>query len=126
MSFAHRPLHERAAVLFYEGEPYLPDDFLYQLQGMGESSQRLLEYFERHIEGIKQPGFSASGRLVELFCGDDETLNQEAERAAELIMKKRIELFNSIYETVNQIAPARPRPQLKLVQNKDRNAESAS
>ncbi len=100
LSFAERPLHERAALLFYEGEPFLPDGFLHAISGLSPGADALVTYFERHIEGLKKPGFSASGRLVELFCGDDSSLNDEAEKAAELIMGLRIELFNEIAERI--------------------------
>ncbi len=117
LSFAERPLHERAAILFYEGEPFIPDNFLCQLAHLGPASEGLIEYFEHHIEGLKKPGFSASGRLVELFCGDDVQLNDEAEKAAELIMNLRIELWNEIYDRIAEkegTVPA-PRNHLKLV-----------
>ncbi|MBC7530277.1 MAG: DUF3050 domain-containing protein [Oligoflexus sp.] len=118
LSFAERPLHERAALLFYEGEPFIPDNFLVHLSSFGASTEGLVEYFERHIEGLKKPGFSASGRLVELFCGDDAQLNDEAEKAAELIMNLRIELWNEISDRVEETsATAKPaqRNHLKLV-----------
>lgn len=102
LSFAERPLHERAAILFYEGEPFIPDNFLVHLSSLGAPTEGLVEYFERHIEGLKKPGFSASGRLVELFCGDDVQLNDEAEKAAELIMNLRIELWNEISDRVDE------------------------
>lgn len=102
LSFADRPLHERAALLFYEGEPFIPDNFLVHLSSFGKRTDGLVEYFERHIEGLKKPGFSASGRLVELFCGDDVQLNDEAERAAELIMNLRIELWNEICDRIEE------------------------
>jgi hypothetical protein len=92
------PLHERAALLFYEGEPFIPDSFLHRLSQMSSNIKvsRLLDYFERHIEGLKRPGFSASGRLVEIFCGEDESLNQAAEERAEAIMKLRLELWTDV------------------------------
>ncbi len=94
------PLHQRAAVLFYEGEPYIPDSFLTKLGNMSANIKvsRLLDYFERHIEGLKRPGFSAIGRIVELFCGDDEVLNLEAEARAESVMKLRHELWSSLLD----------------------------
>ena len=118
---AQQPIHERAAALFYEGEPYIPDSFLEQLGQMGTKAKvnRLLDYFERHIEGLKRPGFSASGRLVEIFCGDNELLNEDAEKAAEQAMKNRIELWDHLLELVMQLPMTdciRARPvTLKLV-----------
>jgi hypothetical protein len=100
--FAQRPMHERAAALFYEGEPFIPDSFLAKLGLMGPKFKvaRLLDYFERHIEGLKRPGFSASGRLVEIFCGDDAQMSLAAEKAAEEAMKNRIELWNHLHEAL--------------------------
>ena len=103
LSFAERPLHERAALLFYEGEPFISDTFLHNISGLSQGSDALVEYFEAHIEGLKKPGFSASGRLVELFCGDNVQLNDEAEKAAELIMNLRIELFNEIADRIEAV-----------------------
>ena len=137
LSFAERPLHERAAILFYEGEPFIPDNFLVHLSSLGPKTDSLVEYFERHIEGLKKPGFSASGRLVELFCGDDAQLNDEAEKAAELIMNLRIELWNEIYDRIEdkEAAVVAPKTHLSLVsidftkktlKEKDQDVESAS
>ena len=96
--FFESPVHERAALLFYEGEPYVPDSFLNKLNVLSQTAKtaRLLEYFEKHIEGLKRPGFSAIGRLVELFCGDDEDLNAAAEARAEEAMKIRLEFWGQI------------------------------
>lgn len=118
LSCLGRPLHERAAVLFYEGEPYIPDSFLTLLANPRQAPQadRLLEYFERHIEGIKRPGFSSSGRLVELFCGDDLDMNDDAEGIAEEAMKARIDLWNSLAEQLeDKVDLNPPRPVLRLV-----------
>ena len=113
LSFAERPLHERAALLFYEGEPFVPDTFLQSISGLGQGADALVEYFEGHIEGLKKPGFSASGRLVELFCGDNVQLNDEAEKAAELIMNLRIELFNEIADRIEALQGAAKENTLK-------------
>lgn len=93
-----KPLHLRATVLFYEGEPFIPDKFLRRLELISPKSKvtKLLDYLERHIEGLKRPGFSSAGRLVELLCLGDTKLNRQAEKVAEATMKKRIELWNSI------------------------------
>lgn len=113
-----RPLHERAAVLFYEGEPFIPDTFLNRLGQLGarHDVNRLLDYFERHIEGLKRPGFSTSGRLVEIFCGDNPQLNDEAEKAAEQAMQIRIDLWNKLSDNLGAgPAKASPRRNLRLV-----------
>ncbi len=93
-----RPMHQRATILFYEGEPFVPDFFLQQLERISTKSHtdKLIDYWERHIEGLKRPGFSTAGRLVEVLCMDDPKLNREAEEAAEQIMAKRIDLWNAI------------------------------
>jgi hypothetical protein len=119
--FAQAPLHEKAAALFYEGEPFIPDSFLLRLGQMGNTVKigRLLDYFERHIEGLKRPGFSASGRLVEILCNNDEQMSMEAERAAEEAMKNRVELWNYLTEQLEAlpepIKKTRPAPTLRLV-----------
>lgn len=111
-SLLDSPIHMRAAALFYEGEPFIPDRFLHHLFRLGDSIpvDRLLDYFERHIEGLKKPGFSAAGRLVELFCRADPTLNREAEIVAEKLMGQRIDLWNNIAWGVDQffMEPACP------------------
>ncbi len=113
-----RPLHERAAVLFYEGEPFIPDTFLNRLGQLGakHSVNRLLDYFERHIEGLKRPGFSASGRLVEIFCGDNPQLNDEAEKAAEEVMRLRVDLWNNLADQLGAAPGKAPNRQgLRLI-----------
>jgi hypothetical protein len=116
--FAQAPLHERAAALFYEGEPFIPDSFLLRLGQLDSSVKvgRLLDYFERHIEGLKRPGFSASGRLVEILCSNDEQMSREAEQAAEEAMKNRVELWNFMSEQLESLpAPIKkPRPATTL------------
>ncbi len=106
-------------MLFYEGEPYIPDAFLQRLGQLSPRLQvhRLLDYFERHIEGLKRPGFSATGRLVEIFCADDEILNLEAEKAAEEAMKARIELWSHLTSQLHAapVRKAEHRAALRLV-----------
>jgi hypothetical protein len=120
---AQGPLHERAAALFYEGEPFIPDAFLLRLGQLGGGIKigRLLDYFERHIEGLKRPGFSATGRLVEILCGEDEQMGIEAERAAEEAMKNRVELWNHLAEKLAALPQAiktqKPVSSLRLVSN---------
>ncbi len=120
---AEGPLHERAAALFYEGEPFIPDAFLMRLGLLGNAVKigRLLDYFERHIEGLKRPGFSASGRLVEILCGDDEQMALEAEKAAEEAMKNRVDLWNQISDKLETLPqPIKPAPKtsnLRLISN---------
>lgn len=98
LSLIREPLHVRAAALFYEGEPFIPDRFLYQLYRLGDFMpvEKLLDYFESHIEGLKRPGFSLAGRLVEIFCKTDPLLNREAEAAAEKMMSFRLDLWNAM------------------------------
>lgn len=117
--FFERPLHERAAVLFYEGEPYIPDLFLSKLGQLSSRfpTHRLLDYFERHIEGLKRPGFSAAGRLVEIFCGDSDAHNEAAEKAAECVMKARIELWNQVSSELNIPDQIPDRKGLRLITN---------
>ncbi len=118
-SFFKRPLHERAAILFYEGEPYIPDQFLSKLGLLSSKhrTHRLLDYFERHIEGLKRPGFSAAGRLVEIFCGDSDAFNEAAEKAAECAMKARIEFWNQVGLEIKTPDQTPDRKGLRLITN---------
>ena len=99
-----KPLHQRATVLFYEGEPYIPDAFLGQLDQFNpyKKVEKLIDYFERHIEGLKKPGFSGAGRLVEILCLGDNKLNRQAEKTAESVMSKRIDLWNATLEQLKK------------------------
>ena len=99
-----RPLHVRATALFYEGEPYIPDQFLHHLFMLGEKVDTIdiLNYFKRHIEGLKSPGFSAAGRLVEILCESDYGRNNEAERAAESLMRNRIKFWDALYNGLEE------------------------
>ena len=107
LTILRQPLHVRAAALFYEGEPYIPDKFLFHLWSLRDRVpvERFVEYFERHIEGLKHQEYSASGRLVEILCAFDSKLNWEAERMAERLMKRRIGLWNAISSGLDDIAP---------------------
>lgn len=117
------PLHVKAAALFYEGEPFLPDRFLYQLDRMSSQAAagKLLEYLESHIEGINAPEFSSLGRIVELCCRDEGVLLREAEETAEGLLAARIELWNEIawglenFFTPEFIAPTCSQRHLRLV-----------
>lgn len=92
------PLHQKCTVLFYEGEPYIPDSFLNEIDAISRVANVdcVIEYLENHIEGLKKPGFSSAGRLVEILCQGDQDLNREAEKAAEMAMSRRIDLWNAV------------------------------
>ena len=117
-----RPLHERATVLFYEGEPFIPDAFLSKLESLSSFLEvdGFLDYMERHIEGLKKPGFSAAGRLVEVLCNSNIEMNDAAENIAEIVLRKRIDLWDAIADGLQEICPKVQIPQkvvthLKLV-----------
>ena len=98
------PLHKKATAFFYEGEPFIPDRFLSILDAISSNNsvERLIDYFENHIEGLKQPGYSAGGRLVELICDNNFNNNCEAEKVAESTLRRRIQLWNSILARLDQ------------------------
>ena len=91
-------IHERATALFYEGEPYIPDNFLVMLYNLRHTfkAESFLTYLNVHVEGLKAPGFSAAGRLVDIFCEFDDQFSEQAEKAAKLIMKARIKLWDAM------------------------------
>lgn len=110
--FFKAPAYQKAAVLFYEGEPYIPDRFLVNIEDLLPKVEvnGLLDYFESHIEGLKRPGFSASGRLVEIICSHSSQRNKRAERTAERVMKARIDLWNCISHSLETFKESSVRP----------------
>ena len=119
ISVLKRPLHIRAAALFYEGEPFIPDHFLNVIERLSNQMNvdRLLDYLELHIEGLKCPGFSAAGRLVEVLCRADRSLNRESEVMAEKVMWERIVLWNSLLADIEKIESfpyLSPKPKMHL------------
>lgn len=98
------PIHLRAVALFYEGEPYLPDALLIQTSSLLPRLKvgRFLDYMERHIEGIKHPGFSPAARLVEVFCGNDIHRNEAAEKMAERVLQVRVQFWNQLMDKLQQ------------------------
>ncbi len=119
----HAATHMKAAALFYEGEPFIPDSFLQRLDELASKYpvERLIDYFERHIEGLKKPGFSAAGRLVEILCQDNQILHEDAESVAQAVMKQRVDLWDAM---ANQLEARHPsaafrgaHPPLKLLVN---------
>jgi hypothetical protein len=114
--------HQKAAALFYEGEPYIPDRFLTRLEELSTKCgcEKLLDYFERHIEGLKRPGFSASGRLVEILCQDQPDLHEDAEKTAQKVMYQRIRFWDRLASGIEEAygqGGIRARPDLKLLVN---------
>lgn len=109
------PPYKKAAALFYEGEPFIPDSFLTQVEVLLPKVpvNLLLDYFEGHIEGLKRPGFSATGRLVEIFCASDKRYELQAEKIAEKVMKSRLELWNLIATDLDTYAD--PEPVLRVL-----------
>ena len=119
----HAATHMKAAALFYEGEPFIPDAFLQRLDELAGKYRvdRLIDYFERHIEGLKKPGFSAAGRLVEILCQDNQLLHEDAESVAQAVMKQRVELWDSLAKQLEVRHPSaayrNTHPPLKLLVN---------
>lgn len=99
--------HKKAAALFYEGEPFIPDAFLIRLNELSEiqAAEGLIDYFERHIEGLKRPGYSSAGRLVEIFCETNSTNHEECEAVAQQLMRQRIELWDRLADKLEELQP---------------------
>jgi hypothetical protein len=117
--------HKKAAALFYEGEPFIPDTFLIRLNELSENptAEGLIDYFERHIEGLKRPGYSSAGRLVEIFCDTNTTNHEECEAIAQQLMRHRLELWDRLDDKIEQLKPQKPSvlentlPNLRLICN---------
>lgn len=121
LPYLDAPAFQKAAVLFYEGEPYIPDQFLVNLESLLPDIEvnGILDYFESHIEGLKRPGFSASGRLVEVLSAAQPSFESEAEKTAERAMRARLDLWNSIAHSLEAysevIGKVDPMPDLKII-----------
>jgi hypothetical protein len=106
MRLLNKPLHLRAAALFHEGEYFTPDRFLCQLYRLRTilPVERLLRYFENHIESIKHPGYSAADRLLEIFTGNDVELVEEADKEGEQIMRRKIDLWDATSVMIDELS----------------------
>ena len=110
-------LHEKASALFY-GVNYIPDEFLSNLSVYhGDKVDNLITYYQRHIEGLKKPGYSSTGRMIEILCEHSSERFDEAEVIAERVMKNRISLWVKLVEEfeAKEMNLVKNDPKLKLV-----------
>ena len=98
-------LCEVASVFTFGREDLLPDVFQQIVDNLNTESGGRLEqfkyYLERHIELDGDDHGPMATRLLKSLCGDDKARWEKAENAAVDCLIARRELWDGIYETIN-------------------------
>lgn len=102
--------HLQAAVFTFGREDLIPDMFISLVKEINEQFpgkvDAFLYYLERHIEVDGEHHSHLAYQMTAELCGDDEAKWIEAEAAVISALQARIDLWNSIFATVNQEAVA--------------------
>ncbi|AFM05282.1 Protein of unknown function (DUF3050) [Bernardetia litoralis DSM 6794] len=98
--------HKIAVVFTFGREDLIPDMFTSILRDMKNSSktpeedeksiEKLVYYFERHIELDGDHHSHMSIQMIKELCGDDETKWNDAIEISKIALQKRIELWDGI------------------------------
>jgi hypothetical protein len=99
----HGAPHEVAAAFFYGREDIIPDMFTHlvrDIEGQGQSVDRLVYYLHRHIELDGDSHGPLAGQLLQHLCGDDPEKLQGAMRTAEASLESRIQLWQGVVNEV--------------------------
>ncbi len=97
--------HEIAAAFTFGREDLIPEMFTEIIQSFQESFpetnlDKLIYYFERHIElDADEHGPMAMEMITEL-CGDDEDKWTEVEEVSKIALEKRLGLWNAIEDSI--------------------------
>lgn len=97
--------HVQAAVFTFGREDLIPNMFMSIVNDISISQPEKISvfkyYLERHIEVDGDHHSNLAIQMTENLCGDDELKWREAEDAVVIALKRRIELWNGIYEEIN-------------------------
>ena len=98
-------LHEIAAAFTFGRENLIPEMFHSILKHLQQNFpetelDRLIYYFNRHIELDGDHHGPLANRMIEKICGSDETKWAEMEAVAKLALEKRIGLWNAIEDRI--------------------------
>ncbi len=102
--------HLLASVFTFGREDLIPDMFYSIVTDIDKISPNKISifkyYLERHIEVDGGHHGVLAIRMIEKLCGGDDKLWQEVENIAVQSLQKRIELWDGIYEQLNNKATA--------------------
>ncbi|MGE0171483.1 MAG: DUF3050 domain-containing protein [Oligoflexales bacterium] len=120
-----QPAHVKAALLYFEAEPFVPENFYEDLAEMTRKNgfPFCSEYFERLGDGCRDNNLSLMHALAESLCLSDKDLKEEAEKACEALLGEKVRLWNGISHSLadqNEAHFVEPRrkifpPHLRLV-----------
>ena len=100
----HAPIHVVAGVFTYGREDLIPDMFISIVRELSEKghsgAQTLVYYLERHIEIDGDEHGPMALQMIEELCEGDTIKKQESIHAAKQALESRIELWDSIAETI--------------------------
>ncbi|MFL9845477.1 DUF3050 domain-containing protein [Flavobacterium rhizosphaerae] len=97
--------HEIAAAFTFGREDLIPGMFTEILRNFQENFpdtdlDKLVYYFERHIELDADEHGPMAMKMIQELCGDDTVKWQEAEAVSKLALEKRIGLWDAIEEKI--------------------------
>ncbi|MFM1876443.1 MAG: hypothetical protein RL266_2180 [Bacteroidota bacterium] len=93
-----REIHRIAAAFTFGREDIIPEMFLQVLKNSGEmqSAPKFKYYLDRHIELDGDEHGPLSVKLMEIVCGNDSTIWQQAAESAKRAIEMRISLWTLI------------------------------
>jgi len=99
--------HEIAAAFTFGREDLIPNMFTeilrnFQKNISNSNLEKLIYYFERHIELDEDEHGPMALKMVTELCEEDETKWKEVEHISKLALEKRINLWNAIETVIEQ------------------------